>query len=284
MKDERPRQNRPFLPVKYDVIFRLFFADERNEEELIGLLKSILRLPEEEYNSLEIADPHLLPEYVGDKYAVIDVKLHTKSRKIIHIEIQLRVPPTMRERIVFYDAKLITEQIGSKDKYDKIQKVISIVITEENLIPDSPVYHHRFTFFDPDANVELTDVIEIHTIELRKLPSSTDGTELYDWAKFIIAETEEELEMVAQRNPQIGRAALKLRALSAEERARDLFERREKGWRDLASFLDGAEEKGRIEGRNEGRIEVARKLLSLNLPIEQIVAATGLTHEEIALL
>ena len=101
MTDEKPKVDRPFLPVKYDVIFRLFFADERNEDDLIGFLKSVLRLPESEYESIVITDPILLPDYVGDKYAVIDVKLHTKTRKIIHIEVQLDVPPNMRNRVVF---------------------------------------------------------------------------------------------------------------------------------------------------------------------------------------
>ena len=272
MDKETLSNKRPFLPVKYDVIFRLFFADERNEEELIGLLKSVLRLPENEYESIEIADPHLLPDYVGDKYAVIDVKLHTKTRKVIHIEVQLQVPAAMRERIVFYDAKLITEQMGSSDRYDKIQKVISIVITEENLIPDSPQYHHRFTMYDPDTKVELTDIVEIHSIELRKLPVNADGTALYDWAKFIDAETEEELNMVAQRNPQVGRAAVKLRELSADERARDMFERREKGRRDVEALVD------------KKTLEIARNLLRRNRPIEEVIEDTGLTREEVEAL
>jgi len=55
------------------------------------------------------------------------------------------------------------------------------------LIEGSPVYHHRFTFYDPEARVEFSDIIEIHTLELRKLPDGDDGTELYDWAKFIDA-------------------------------------------------------------------------------------------------
>ena len=80
---------RAFLPIKSDVIFRLFYADERNEEFLISLLKSILRLPEDDYSRIEIADPHLLREFDGDKLAIIDVKLYTKNRKIIHIEIQV---------------------------------------------------------------------------------------------------------------------------------------------------------------------------------------------------
>ena len=304
MGSENTNKGRPFLPVKYDVIFRLFFADERNEEELAGLLESVLPLPASEYGSIEIADPHLLPEYAGDKYAVIDVKLRTKTGKVIHIEVQLRVPPAMRERILFYDARLITEQMGSSDGYGRIQQVISIVITDENLIPASPGYHHRFTMYDPAAGVELTDIVEIHTVELRKLPASADGTALYDWAKFIDAETEEELEMAAQRNPQVRKAVVKLRELSADERARDLLERREKGRRDAEAFAEGARQEGRaegrIEGRAEGRIEgrieghveghaegraeeriaVARNLLRIGLPIEQIIAATGLARAE----
>ena len=168
--------NRPFLPVKSDVIFRLFYGDERNQEFLIGLLKSMLRLPDDDYHEIEIADPHLLREFEGDKLAVIDVKLHTKSKKIIHIEIQLKVTPELKNRIVFYEAKLITEQIGSGDDYDAIKKVISIIITDEDLIPVSPRYHHRFTFYDQEAGVEFTDLIELHTLELRKLPSGADGT------------------------------------------------------------------------------------------------------------
>jgi predicted transposase/invertase (TIGR01784 family) len=123
MENEPTVRKRPFLPVKYDVIFRLFFADERNEDELVGLLKSVLRLPPDEYESIEIADPHLLPDFVGDKYAVIDVKLQTRSRKVIHIEVQLQVPSSMKNRIVFYDSKLITEQMGASDKYEKSSRL-----------------------------------------------------------------------------------------------------------------------------------------------------------------
>jgi predicted transposase/invertase (TIGR01784 family) len=129
----------------------LFFADERNEEFLVNFLKAVLHLPEDDYNEIEIADLYLLPEYVDDKLAIIDVKLHTKSKKVVHIEIQLEVTPEMRQRIIFYDAKLITEQIGSGGRYKEIQKVISIIITKDNIVAASPRYHHRFTFYDREA-------------------------------------------------------------------------------------------------------------------------------------
>ena len=215
----------------------------------------------------------MLPEANGDKLAIVDVKLKTKNGKIIHIEIQLKVTPEMKERIVYYDAKLITEQIGSGDKFSKIKKVISIIITEENLLKQSQRYHHRFTFYDPDAKVELTDIIEIHTLELKKLPPTHDGTELYDWAKFIATDNEEELNVVAQRNPQVNKAVVKLRQLSADEKARDLYERREKARRDADMFLDWELKKNNTE--------IAKRLLGFNMPIEQIIVTTGLSHEEI---
>jgi predicted transposase/invertase (TIGR01784 family) len=108
---------------------------------------------------------------------------------------------------------------------------------------------------------------------LRKLPPGADGTELYDWAKFIAAETEEELTMLAERNPQIGKAVVKLRELSADERARDLYERREKARRDMAS-----REKWAIKKSKE---EIARSLLGAGMSIADISRHTGVTREEI---
>jgi len=158
--------NMEFLPVKSDVVFRLFFADERNVESLVGFLKSVLRLPDDDYNE-----------------------------------------------------------------------------------------------------------IEIYTLELGKLPDGADGTELYDWAKFIAADTEEELNMIAERNPQVARAVVRLRELSADERARDLYERREKARRDQSS-------RERWVAKQQA-FEIAKNFLGMGIPIEQIVAGTGLTREEI---
>ena len=158
-----------FLPVKSDVIFRIFFGDEKNIEFLISFLKSVLKLPDDDYDEIEILDPHLLREYPGDKLGIIDVKLKTRSNKIVHIELQLSVTPELKHRIIFYDAKLITEQIGSGDDFYAIKKVISIVITEEKLIKNSPKYLHRFTFYDKEAQVELSDLIEteVHQINIQ---------------------------------------------------------------------------------------------------------------------
>lgn len=269
--------DKKILPVKSDIVFRLFFADERNEEFLTDFLKSVLRLPEEDYNEIEIIDPHLLREFDGDKLGIIDVKIRTKSRKIVHIEIQLSVTQELTNRIVFYDSKMITEQISSGNDFSVINKVISIVIMDENLITNSPKYHHRFVFYDADNAVELTDIVEIHTLELRKLPADADGTALYDWARFIDAESEEELKMIETRNPQVGKAVVKFRELSADERVRDTYFRREMLRRDISA----QNKKARQEGENSKALDTARIMIAEGEPLEKIIRYTGLTCEEV---
>jgi len=264
-----------FIPVKSDIVFRLFYADERNEEFLISLLKSMLRLPDDDYNDIEIADPHLLRDFPADKLAIIDVKLYTKNRKVIHIEIQLKVPSEteLKKRIILYESKLITEQIGKGDDYETIQKVVSIIITDEPLLINNQRYHHRFTFFDPDADVEFSDIIEIHTLELRKLPDGTDGTELYDWARFIASESDEEMDRIAERNPEVKKAVARYRELTADERTRDMYERREKARRDAAMHQRWAVK--------QSMLDVARNALKMNMSIEDIISLTGLAREDV---
>ena len=75
----------------------------------------------------------------------------------------------MGERIVFYDAGLIADQIDEGEEYGVIKRILTILIVDYVLISESPHYHNRFTLYDKASAVEFTDLIEIHTLELSKL-------------------------------------------------------------------------------------------------------------------
>ena len=265
--------SRAILPVKRDVIFKIYFADERNIEFLTDFLKAILPIPAEEYDELSIVDPHLIRDFSEDKLGIVDVKLKTKSGKTIHIDIQVSPLPFMKSRIAYYDAKMISEQIGKSEDYRNIKQVISIIITEEEFISDSSNCHHRFTMYDKINDVELTDIVEVHTLELCKVPIEQEDNHLYNWLRFIKAEEESELEVVAQRDPIIKKAVLKLMELSEDERTRLLLEKREMERMDNSVRENWA--------KKQQAIEIARKMLSMKIPIEQIIEATGLTRKEV---
>jgi len=81
--------------------------------------------------------------------------------------------------------------------------------------------------------------------------------------------TEEELNMLAQKSPAMKRATLRLLELSADDKARQLYEERLKEQRD-----NYAREKGAI-------LNVARNALQKKMSVDDIVEITGLTRDEV---
>jgi predicted transposase/invertase (TIGR01784 family) len=231
--------NKPLLPVKSDFIFKLIFGDQRNEDILGAFLRSVLDIPDVEYDRLTIIDPHIKKESEDDKYGILDVKLHTASGSVIHIEIQLHVLRDMKHRTVYSQSKLVTEQMASGGKWSDIMRVITIVITDEIFVPEGDKYHHQFRYRTKDG-LEFTDLVEINCLDLNKLPADDDSTDLWKWMKFIKSDDEEVFDMLVQNIPQLKKAVGVLKELSADERTRMLYESREKARMDFESMRDGA--------------------------------------------
>ncbi|MCL1861187.1 MAG: Rpn family recombination-promoting nuclease/putative transposase [Proteobacteria bacterium] len=269
--------SRPFLSPRNDLVFKLLFGDAKDTGPLTDFLQAALDLPSDDYLNIVLVDPHLNGEGINDKRGILDIKAKTATGKMVDIEIQIAEQPQMRERIVFYLSRLITEQIGRGENYRKIERSICILITYYVQIPENGCYHNCYRLHDPRTGSEFTDLVEVNTLELPKLPHNTDGSALWSWLKFMGSREEEELKMLAEKNPQIGKAVARLQELSEDERIRLLAESREKMEWDNAARIQAAKEKG----LEEGLLSVARTALKKNLPIEEIMALTGLSKEKI---
>ncbi|GHU05542.1 hypothetical protein FACS1894158_08670 [Betaproteobacteria bacterium] len=247
-------------------------------------LKSILDLPEEDYQEVTIVDPHLKGEVPDDKQGILDVKVKTPGGKLIDIEIQIVEHPQMRERVVFYLARMVTEQISRGEDYQEIKRSISILITDYVQIPENKDYRNCYRLHDRKTGSEFTDLLEVNTLELPKLPLEEDGSALWDWLGFLKARKEEELMRLAEKDPQLKKAVTRLVALSADEQTRLLAESREKLQRDIAAREYAAREEGREEGMNKAQLAIARKALAEGLPLETVTAITGLSPEALRTL
>ena len=271
---------KPILPPKSNTVFQLLFGDPRNVDLLADFLQSVLDIPKDEYRDIVIVNPYLSREYPDKKLGIVDLRVKTRSGQTIHVEIQRDPVPAMRERLIFYDSSLIAGQIGTGEEFRSLKRVISILITDYDLIHQSPLYHHCFTLYDRRAAVEFTDILEIRTLELTKIPEVPD-VYLCHWLRFLRAETREELDMVATASPAIQKATARVLELSDDERARLISEYEFKARDYERARLDYALEKGISKGRAEGRITFARNLLKRNRPIDEIAEDTGLSRDEI---
>jgi predicted transposase/invertase (TIGR01784 family) len=160
------------------------------------------------------------------------------------------------------------------------RRSICILISDHVQIHENEAYHNCYRLYDARTGSEFTDLLEVDTLELPKLPREADGTALWDWLKLLDARKEEELVMLKERNPQVGKAVSRLMALSEDEAARMIAESREKLRRDISAIEHAA----RKEGREEAQLAFARKLLEHRRPVKEIMEYTGLSEAEILAL
>ena len=83
--------------------------------------------------------------------------------------------------------------------------------------------------------------------------------------------------MVAVKNPEIRKAVDTLYQLSSDEQIQAEHERRLKAWRDRASQIEGSF----LDGKQEGKSDIALRMKVDNMPMDQIIKYTGLTEEQI---
>jgi predicted transposase/invertase (TIGR01784 family) len=247
---------REVLLPKNDFLFKLIFGSERNEKLLKSFLRAVLGLPDGEFGVVFL-DTHLKPEFSDDKLCVIDIRIRTKTGKQIDVEMQVAKTAYIFERICYYRAKMLLEQLGEGEGYDRIKKVISIIVADFRLIEggDAKRYHHCYRFCDPVDGTCFGDVEEIDVLELPKLPEAPDGTPVWDWVKFISAESEEDLDMVAAKNEEMKGAVNELYRVSSDTEVRRQYELREKAWRDEQARTIYAEQTGEARGEARGRAE-----------------------------
>jgi predicted transposase/invertase (TIGR01784 family) len=275
---------KPLSPTN-DFVFKKVFGE--NVAVLEDFLKAVLDLPAEDYHRLTVVDPNLDREFIEDKLGVLDVKINTASGKVIDIEVQVKPQRSIWKRLLFYTSKMVVEQVKTGWQYDRINRVISILIADFALVTENEAYHNRFRLYDENSGARFPDSIEINILELTKLRES-DGTPLCNWLRFFSAKTEEDFMTVAQTRPAINEAWGRIQVLSGDERARALADAREKARMDLDSWLGDARYEGRQEGLQEGRqeekLEIARNLLRKKMSYDDIVDATGLSFDAINLL
>jgi predicted transposase/invertase (TIGR01784 family) len=263
------------LSPRYDVVFKNIFG-EKHIPILADFLKAVLDLSADEYEDIRVIDPHLLRKHKSGKLGILDLRVTTKSGRFLNVELQVSPQPSIWKRILYYNARLLTDQIVSGDDYDKINHAVSILISYPVLFEQTGEYHNKFRLYDERTRISYPDSLEIHVLEVQKARSADDSP-LANWLRFFAAETAEEYEMSAQTRPAIAEAWGVIQYLSADEESRLLAEYEEMARRDEADRQKGAYSKG----RQEEKLEVARNLLQEKTPMNTISKVTGLSLDEV---
>ncbi len=272
------------LSPKYDFVFKQLFGDANHTAPLEAFLQAALGLPAGEFAGLAVGNPNLNREFEDDKLCILDVRIKTISGRAIDVEIQLKPTPELQDRIQAYTARMVAGQVKAGESYEGMPQSVCILIADFRMWGDAR-YHHRFRLYDREAALEYPNSMEIHTLELPKIPQRSDGTALWNWLKFISSGTPEEFASLAREDAVMAEAYAKLVELSADEEARWRQESREKWEWDQAALRRQYLREGRAEGKAEGDAEasarIVHRMLQKNVPFAEIAEWTGCPLPEI---
>ena len=225
----------------------------------------------------------LRKESKEDKYGILDVRVKLKDGEQIDFEMQVEAFDCWANRSVYYLSKMYTSEIKEGEGYDRLKKCIHVSILAYDHFRDDKECYRRIAFCDTKTGKEYTDLMEMHILELSKLPpEEKNETSLLQWMRFLGGKTRKDFEKMAKKNSELEEAYDVLDKLSADEKKRLEYETRQRAIRDynigmLTAERRGIEagrkigmEEGRAEGRTEGRAEGESRINMLNIELSKL--------------
>jgi predicted transposase/invertase (TIGR01784 family) len=283
--------------ISFDWALKRLLRNKANFGVLEGFLSELLR---QKITITSIAESESNQQYENDKYNRVDILVENDKKELLLIELQFYGEDDYFQRMLYGVSKTITDHISLGDAYEKIRKVYSINIVYFDLGTGSDYIYHGYTHF-----------VGLHTKEELKLGEKQRSIynkenigELYpeyyilkvenfnDIAKdtldewiYYLKNNKIKDDFTAQGLTQ-AREILIYDNLSDDEKKQYEYEIKTNRIRNSeikTAFTDG-EFKGRAEGFEKGKEQVAMNAFKKGMSIPDISDITTLSVEQVTII
>lgn len=278
------RNIRVSLTPRSDTIFKAIFGDQRNVNILARFLRAVFEQSpiKIEFSELKIADTNLIADNKDERNSAVDVLAITDKGEKIDIEIQINDHNDIQKRTVFYASRMttnqVTKQVKLEERYRNIKAVIVIAILDFKIRHDDDKYFHGNILKDMIDNKVYTDVEQIYTLELPKIPANDDNKELWTWLKFLKSNTVDEMKKIKNKIPEVDEAMSIYENFISNEELKSILETQE-----IKYKLDRNEwyAEGKQEGETNAKIELAVKLIKTGkMSLDEAIIFCGLDKNQ----
>ena len=218
-----------------------------------------------EITAVQILNPIIDKSYEDDKVSILDVLATDDHGRLIDIQIQTTLPAGLSERLTYYAASQLVEQLSEGDSYRELRPSIGICILDAILFRKSAALHLDFQLRAASGEL-LTDCLQIRLLELPKYDPEGDNGEIADpirqWIYFFRFAGNSSAEELRQRlpDPVFAEAIGVLEMIARNPEEKRFYESRLKMQRDEQARLEAAREQGVEQGEAIGRVRVLQSL------------------------
>jgi predicted transposase/invertase (TIGR01784 family) len=257
-----------FINPKTDFAFKKIFGSSESKDILISFLNALLYEAQPVIEDLEILDPYLAPKIQGVKDTYLDVKAKITGNKTVIIEMQVLNVESFEKRILYNAAKAYSVQLKKGDKYDLLNPVIALTITDFQMFESLGTVISRFVLKEKTFFVDfLTNELEFVFVELPKFNKTLEELETLTDKWIYFMKTARTLDFVPEQLanvPELCHAFSIANEANLEPEELEDLERREIYIQDQRGAITKATRLGREEGIKQG-IEQGIKQANLKL-------------------
>ena len=274
-----------FYTCRNDRAFKEVFLKPNNSDLLKALLEFILKI---KIDKLEIKKTELLSGNVNIKDKRVDAIVHTGNKKI-EIEINSQNKDYLHTRSTAYICNTYQSHTLVGKEYNQQTDIVQVNLTwglgaEEDVMTKYMIMSENGKLF-----VKNFIIYEINMDYYNKLWYSKNEDEIKKNLYLIMLDLDKkELENMP-KDDIVDKYITNVTIVNDNPEFQKYMSEEEDKKKIQNSLLSEAKESGYIsgisdgisEGENKKSIEIAKNLLSMNMPLEDISKATGLSIEEI---
>lgn len=279
-----------YISLLTDFGFKRIFGTKPNKSLLIDFLNSLFD------GEQVIKDvTYRNGEHVGDVYAerkaIFDVYCENEQGEKFIVEMQNAYQTYFKDRSLYYATFPIREQAAKGSVWDFNLKHVYVVALLNYDMKDpafsSETINHDVGLLDKQTHLVFNDKLTFKYVEISRFNKNINQLESnFDkWLYVLRNLSRLDKQPLTLQNEVFDRLFKEAEIAKFTKTELREYEDSLKAYRDLKNSLDSAElkglEKGLEKGRAEGRAEVAKNLISMGMPIEDVMKVTGLTAEEI---
>lgn len=271
-----------------DYGFKRLFGEEPSKDLLLDFLNELLGDLEGKITELTYQPTENLPVTVGNRKAIFDIYCTNEKGEKFIVEMQKVEQQYFKDRMLFYSTFPIQVQAKNQGKdWDfELKHVYAIGILDfafKEDAPDPKKYRYDAKITEIETGEVFYDKLTFTYLSMEKFNKKLEDLETKFEKWLYIIKNLEKLDRIPEKLKeeifvkffQIAEIA-KLKDNEFQE-----YEASLNAYRDIKNSVDWAHEKGKIEGKIEGKSEVVWIMDEKGFSVKEISEMTGLTEEDV---
>lgn len=273
--------------VRFDWALKRLLRNKANFEILEGFLSELLLV---DVRIEQILESESNKHSSDDKHNRVDLLTEINGKELVLIELQVEGQYDYFHRMVYGTSKLVTDNMDSGFSYAKVRKVISINIVYFDLGHGNDYIYKGNTDF---RGIHTNDILQLTQLQKKEFSNLQKVSDIFPEYYILkvngfddIAKNSLDEWIYFLKNSEI-RSEFKAKGLVKAAQELDILKLSKEERAEYESFIEDRRvgessiKTSWLEGKAEGKIEIAREMLHDGESVEKIIKYTGLTHEKI---